>query len=277
MKKLLLALSCALLANFAFAADEVITLKKFEGKNITGIEGSTGFQITVKQGSSTGATVKISKKFEDRLIFELDRNGTLRIGIKTDRNGINISEGDVVTAEVVCQTIERISASSGSNISLEGDYTTKSLSATASAGSQISNSGKITVNGNIIQKSSAGAGCNLRVIKAVNVEISASAASHATFEGEVQSITGSFSAGATITISGKGNRLNITSSAGARANCAGFEAKDVKASATAGASIEVTVSGSLQASAVAGGNISYAGNPISTNFKNTAGGSIWAR
>ena len=53
-------------------AQEQISISRFQGQKITGIEAHGIFSITAKQGTTTGVTVNIPARLEKQLVLKLD-------------------------------------------------------------------------------------------------------------------------------------------------------------------------------------------------------------
>ena len=60
-------------------AQEQISISRFQGQKITGIEAHGIFSITAKQGNATGVTVNIPARLEKQLVLKLDPAGILHI------------------------------------------------------------------------------------------------------------------------------------------------------------------------------------------------------
>lgn len=81
-------------------AQEQITLSRFQGPKITGIEAHGIFNIIAKQGTTTGVTVNIPTRLEKQLVLKLDSDGKLQIYIEgkiTSKNRKN-NDDDHFTA-----------------------------------------------------------------------------------------------------------------------------------------------------------------------------------
>ena len=63
-------------------AQEQISISRFQGQKITGIKAHGIFNITAKQGATTGVTVNIPARLEKQLVLKLDSDGKLQIYIE---------------------------------------------------------------------------------------------------------------------------------------------------------------------------------------------------
>ena len=88
MKKILWIVLAGCLFTGAFGCTEEwagegqMTETKFEGQRITGIDASHAWKIILKQGEETGAMIEFPARFEKNIVFSLEADGTLRIGLK---------------------------------------------------------------------------------------------------------------------------------------------------------------------------------------------------
>lgn len=110
--------------------------------------------------------------------------------------------------------------------------------------------------------------------KADTLRLIATSGADINFKVEANSITTAATSGADIEISGKTNYHNSSATSGADINAKLLESKEVTASVTSGAAIDIFASESLSASATSGGDIDYFGNPEKTTKSSNSGGSI---
>lgn len=174
MKKLILAVFCTLLACTTIAQPTgTVTLNRFAGSNITGIDVSGPFKVDISQGANSSFKIMIPKQYEDLLIVQQDNDGEVEVYWK---NGTNIKhvDGDVFEIQMVCSTLQTIDCSGAVVINMNGKINTKELDIDASGASKIE-ADDLTVTGKLSIDVS---GANKQMLKgsAVNCEIDGSGA-----------------------------------------------------------------------------------------------------
>lgn len=111
-------------------------------------------------------------------------------------------------------------------------------------------------------------------IRSKNLEISASSGSRQKLEINAGQFKGSCSSGAQIELEGKAGRGTVQASSGAHLRGDGFIISECQAKSSSGAHIKVGVKDELTARASSGGHIYYSGDPATTSFESSSGGSI---
>ncbi|MEG0162539.1 MAG: DUF2807 domain-containing protein [Mucinivorans sp.] len=97
MKKLILTSVLSLFMVSCMAAGPAKTITRFEGMPITALDASSAFEVTISQGSTSSAKVTIPENYVDRLVFELENDGTLRVGM---RQGLSRNKGEKLKLDV---------------------------------------------------------------------------------------------------------------------------------------------------------------------------------
>ena len=124
-------------------------------------------------------------------------------------------------------------------------------------------------------KSTSGAVVQSRgPVRSKTLEISASSGSRQTLEVNAGQFEGGCSSGAQIDLEGKADRATLKASSGAQLNGDHFMASECHAKSSSGAHIRTGVKDKLVAQASSGGHIYYSGDPATTRFESSSGGSI---
>lgn len=174
MKKLLLATFCTLLACTTVAQSTgTVTLNRFAGSKITGIEVSGPFTVNISQGAKSSFKIVVPKRCEDLLILEQDNDGQVEVYWKKGSN-IRAITGDVFEIQMVCSTLQTIDCSGAVVMNLNGKINTQELDIDASGASKIE-ADDLTVTGKLSVDVS---GANKQTLKgsAANCEIAGSGA-----------------------------------------------------------------------------------------------------
>lgn len=236
MKKLLFALltmlSLTALAQESKVINDPNAVVRSLNAGFTAISVSSGIELFLTQGNEESLAVSANdKKYLDRLKTEVV-NGTLKIYY--DNNGITWKSGEKknLKAYVSCKTLDKLSASAGSEVNVNGTI----------------NSGKF------------------------NLEVS----SGADFEGRLQvtELLTEVSSGASVTISGKADKLKVAASSGAEFKGYDLTVEYCDAKASSGAGVTVTINKELSAIASSGADIKYKGSALIRDIKTSGGGAV---
>lgn len=125
-----------------FAQGNAVRLTKFEGQEITGIDAGHMFQIEVTQGGDTKAVVEINEELEQYLIFTLDDNGTLHLGLKRNKwfeNWKNSRKKVHLKAYVTVSRLDRVELSSMAILQGTGHFTGDNVRIIGSGAAKLSN------------------------------------------------------------------------------------------------------------------------------------------
>lgn len=160
-------------------AQEQVTVSRFQGERITGIDASGAFKITVRQGENTGATLTIPARYREQLVFTLSE-GELKIGFEGRIDG---KKNDRFIAEIECSSLEEIDLSGACQLQGEGDFSASNLSVDLSGATEASLKGKCLVEGKM-DIDLSGASKFRGNFEAANVEADLSGASRLFLEGK---------------------------------------------------------------------------------------------
>jgi hypothetical protein len=125
-----------------------------------------------------------------------------------------------------------------------------------------------------LSASSAGSIFSDGVIKATDMEISASSAGTIEVSVEAQTIEVSSSSAGDVELKGRARSLRADAASAGEIDADELEAEEVEAEAGSGGSAKVYVTKSLEAHASSGGGIRWRGNPDRNNTSSSSGGSV---
>ncbi|MFR6543115.1 MAG: GIN domain-containing protein, partial [Butyricimonas virosa] len=148
MKKILFVIFILCLTITGAFTQEQISISRFQGQKITGIEAHGIFSITAKQGPTTGVTVNIPARLEKQLVLKLDSDGKLQIYIEgkiTTKNKRN-NDDDHFTAEVTVTSLDNVELTGVCKLETIGDFTTAKLKV------DLSGASKMLVGGDFLAK-----------------------------------------------------------------------------------------------------------------------------
>lgn len=277
MKKLISLILIAVAVTFAAAAQENVTISRFEGKKIIGVQASGIYEITVRQGSSTKAELTVAKKYEDLVTMDLGVDGILRFGLK-DKSG---SLRDLrLVAQVTCSTLEQVSLSGACQMEIVGDVSTRSLQIGMSGASELKAS-TINVDGSATIKLSGASDFAANIDAEGTVDYEMSGAPNLKSKVETESKTSVRASGApninitvdtkTLQIStsgapkmlfaGEADDLELKISGAPKVNTENLMAKRVSITASGAANLLVNASEELKISASGSTIVKYKGQP----------------
>ena len=127
---------------------------------------------------------------------------------------------------------------------------------------------------NLLSTSSGASLTSEDVINSESVQLKSSSGSSIRVEIVSNEVTSTSSSGSNIKIIGKTKMFTAKSSSGASIRADRFEAAEVEAKVSSGASIEVNATESLVANASSGGSIDYEGTPRRLVKNTSSGGSV---
>lgn len=245
MKKniLLILIFCGLITGIT--AQEQKTISRFEGKTITGVEISGAFNVTIRQGKPTGASVTIPAQFEEQLIFTLNDNGILKIHIddhkERKKSYRQRQKYNHFTAEIVCSSLEKIALTGACKLQAIGEFTPDKLWMKLTGASMIQIAGKIQVE--------------------KNMKVSLSGASK--FYGAITATTAFIDlTGATeLTITGNAGQCQMNASGASKANMLDFLTKEVDVDVSGASKVNLNVLEEIRMKVSGASKVTYKGNP----------------
>lgn len=128
-------LTAALFSTAAASAQTQMTRQtRFEGQNITGIAAGNNFDVEIYQSDKTSASIEIPAELEKKLIFNIDGNGVVTLGLTG--NFLSKKQDDL-KAKIYLKNLKSLKASSNAEIKAMTPFTA------ASVVIDLSSSGKI--------------------------------------------------------------------------------------------------------------------------------------
>lgn len=218
---------------------EQVTISRFQGERITGLDFSLVFDITIRQGKNTGVTLSIPASYEKYLVFE-NYGGKIRVGFKDLGKRSEHKKYGKFTAEIVCSSLEEVELSGTCKLKGVGDFTAKTVEF------DLSGSSKVFLN-------------DLKVVKSGEIELSG--ASQLQANVVVPEIGIDISGAAKLTLTGKADRGESELSGASKANLENFVLKNLTLSTSGASKASVNVTESLIVEASGVSHISYSGNP----------------
>lgn len=218
-------------------AQEQVAISRFQGERITGIDVSGAFDITIRQGNKTGATLKIPARYQDQLVFTLSADGELKIGFQGQISG---KKADRFFAEIECSSLEEIDLSGACKLNGEGNFSARNLSVDLSGAAEASLEGDFLVEGKI-EVDLSGASRFKANVEAANADIVLSGASRITLRGRADY--------GKMDMSGANNALMEN-----------FIFRELSVSASGASSVKVNATGKLNISGSGASKINYTGD-----------------
>ncbi|HJF69846.1 MAG TPA: DUF2807 domain-containing protein [Butyricimonas virosa] len=237
-------------------SQEQISISRFQGQKITGIEAHGIFNITAKQGTTTGVTVNIPARLEKQLVLKLDSDGKLQIYIEgkiTSKNRKN-NDDDHFTAEVTVTTLNNVELTGVCKLETIGDFTTNKLKV------DLSGASKMLINGDFLTKE--------------KLEIELSGASH--LKGRITSPESSFDISGASNLTLKGNTIHckIEVSGASKAALDDFPINELKAEVSGAARAQFQVKEKISLHTSGASKATYSGDPIILSLHSSGASNI---
>ncbi|HJA15673.1 MAG TPA: DUF2807 domain-containing protein [Candidatus Butyricimonas faecavium] len=256
MKKISFAIFMLCFTIIEVFAQEQITLSRFQGQKITGIEAHGIFNIIAKQGTSTGVTVNIPARLEKQLVLRLNPDGKLQIYIegKTTNKDRKNNDDDHFMAEVIVSSLNNIELTGVCKIETIGDFITNKLKVNLSGVS------KMLINGDFLVKE--------------KLEIELSGASK--LKGQITSPESSvdISGASNLTLKGNTARCKIEVSGTSKAALNDFPINELKAEVSGAAKAQFQVKEKIRLHTSGISKVTYSGDPIVLSLHSSGASNI---
>ncbi|ROI01003.1 DUF4252 domain-containing protein [Chryseobacterium sp. G0240] len=216
----------------------------------SGIDVSTGVNVVFKQEKPTNVKV-IADADKLQYIITKVENGMLKIYI--DNKGVKNLRFKNLSVNVSSPRMDKISVSSGSNLTVVNSIQEKNMNIGASSGANLTG--------------------DFKIANAAEISISSGANMRAGVTSGTISLKSS--SGSSINLKGKADSALIDISSGAVCKADDLQLNNLETEATSGGNLTVNVSGKLKVRASSGGLVRYKGRPvIDANISKTSGGSL---
>ena len=224
MKKFLLSVLLAAGCVALHAETPMVRQTRFEGRNITGVVAGSSFNVEVYQSDTTRAIVEIPAELQEFLIFQIDGQGVVTLGLdyswKKKNNVLNEimrslrSNGAQMKAKIYITGLRVLKASSSARIRPMTPLTGNSAELGISSSGRIENL-KLNATGRVrLALSSSGRLTNAE-IAAQDLDCTLSSSSSASLTHHGKSATFGQSSSSRIDISGEVGSANIITSSSA--------------------------------------------------------------
>lgn len=207
MKKfVLLAFAATFCASCGFtnASGTTEKIERFAGQNITGVEASSAFEVTVSQAATAEAsvaTVEISDNMLDNLIFTIDDRGVVRVGI--ENNGVRGFSNATTKLNLVCSSLQEVNLSGAASVTVEGAVNTAGLEVEMSGASKLTAKEAVIIDGAVDIEMSGATKIHLDNLTADRAQVDMSGAS-------------------ALVVAGRAEQMQIEVSGASKADCSKF-------------------------------------------------------
>ncbi len=261
-------LTAALFSTAAASAQTQMTRQtRFEGQNITGIAAGNNFDVEIYQSDKTSASIEIPAELEKKLIFNIDGNGVVTLGLTG--NFLSKKQDDL-KAKIYLKNLKSLKASSNAEIKAMTPFTAASVVIDLSSSGKIDDLELTASERVVIDAKSSGEIDATITTPLLRADLTSSA------DGEIvhNGAQGVFNLGssAELTISRKPGEVTVTSASGFHGENYTIDKATLKASSTSRITVGDVQTLSAQASSAAG--IRYKGDPKITSLDTSSAGSI---
>lgn len=281
MKKILtlaflLTLSCSLSAQTS-----MVRLTRFEGQNIRGIDANSGFRVEIYPSDSTYALVELPKDMEEYLVFTINSQGTVKIGLdypgfsrrNVDRFFRKKNRGDFLRAKVYMKSLDRVVVSGGSNLNGNGHFKASDTFIITGSGSRVTGI-DIESRNLFSMESSSGSGFEGKV-SANEFKAEFHSASRNDLEIQANKAEFDLSSAARADVRGHADDLDVEAYSSAQFAGGGLTARKAELESSSAANITVgEIAESLDVEANSASVIRYSGSPAHLNVRSSSAASV---
>lgn len=226
----------------AAMAQEPVSISRYQGEKITGIEVRGAVQVVARQGESTGVKVTVPARLENKLVLELRQDGVLYITLEGKEKW---KKNDKCRAEITVSTLESILLTGACSLDFSGEITVDRFKA------------------EVIGASSVRINNPLRVTR--DAEISVAGVSKFTGELTAESVYLKIAGTSTLSLSGSCNEAEIDVAGVSKAELENFPAGKAKVKVAGTSHANMHVLKELHAKAFGVSTITYSGDPKVVN------------
>lgn len=202
-------------------------IERFAGQSITGVKASSAFDVTVSQATTPGATiatVEISDNLVDDLIFTIDADGVVRVGI--ENNGSKGFSNATIRLNLVCSSLQDIDLSGATKMAIEGTVSTPRLGIDMSGASKLTAKEAVVIDGVVDIEMSGATKAYLDNLTADRAEVDMSGASG-------------------LVIAGQAAQMKVEASGASKADCSKFVTRNTSCDVSSASHVSVNAVGSL--------------------------------
>lgn len=219
------------------------TIDRFEGQKITKIKASSAFEVKISQGQNSGASVTLPGNFVKNLVFELDSDGLLTVGLH-HMGGIHINPHTKFRLDVECSSLEKVELSGASSATVLTALQTAKLEIDLSGASNFVADKPIDIQGNMDMECSGASHSKIDQLTAFETSIEASGASK-------------------VQLGGSTNELDVEVSGASKADCEKLTAQRAKCDVSGASQLLVRATKEITGSASGASSVScYGGASI---------------
>lgn len=275
MKKLFTLALMLFFVGAASAETRMVRLTRYQNKNIRGVDASRAFKVELHYSTDTYAQVEVPAELEDRLIFDLDVQGNIVVGLRNDnrRNDRHTNQlQNMCTAKIYLNDLRNLKVSGAVKVKSYGEFSSDNFRADLSGATSVEGvvlkaSGKIT----IIQSGASNMDATLGA-GGFDMDLSGSSRS------EIMLNTGNAkfiqSGASRIAVSGNANEVMVDNSGASSFAGENFTSKTAKCLASGASNIKIKATDSFDGDASGAASIRYGGDPTHLNVHGSAAATI---
>jgi hypothetical protein len=215
-------------------------------RNFTGLNASSGFEITVEKGEQYAIEVTVDAKYVEQIKVFVEDN---TLFLSEERH----SRNKTLQAHITVPELSNINLSQGCELKSASMFETENFKAIISGGSEMDFK-----------------------IHANKADINMSGGSDVTLYIETEQLTLTASGAADAKLQGKATYTNISASGGSDVSARNLKTIETEVKSSGASEVEVDVEKKLTASASGASNVVYDGNPL-VNIKSSGASDIRKR
>ncbi len=278
MKRLLLLLSLAaasVLMLSAFLApsgqQRVVRLTRYDGRQITGVNASSGFDVYLVQSNETRVVAEVSEALEPYLDLSLGADGIVRVSLDTRRGFRGVTRNAVLKLTVYLPTLTSLNGSGGADFTGRGTFESDELTVKMSGGADLES---LDIRTGVLRLNVSGGADAAISGRAGALEATVSGGADAELNLNCNTARVNVSGGAEAELRGEAPEASFTASGGGDLDAEDFTVERLTANASGAGRISARVTRELRATASGAGSIRYRGNPSVLDNRSSSAGSV---
>ncbi len=274
MKKLFTLVLMLLFVSVASADIKMVRLTRYQNMDIKGVNVSNAFKVELHYSTDTYAQVEVPAELENRLIFDLDKNGNVVVGLVNYRGNdryINNLQ-NMCVAKIYLNKLGNLKVSGAVNLKSYGEFVTDNFYGEISGATNVSDVVvKATETMKIIF---SGASRMSATLGSDNVSMGFSGSSRADIVLNAGSAAFNGSGASHVNVSGNVDNVVVDISGACSFSGENLTAKSAKLVSAGASNIKVNVTDHIEADASGASSIRYTGSPVNINVKSSTASTV---
>lgn len=274
MKRILITSILAVLTFAAASAQQhLVRLTRYQGRPITGVSASSGFDVYLVQSTETKVVAEISEELEPYLTLTLGTDGIVHAGLDMRNSGLRglSIRNSTLKVTVFLPALTSLRGSGGSDFYADDTFQAPHMKIVMSGGSDLES---FRVEADVLEIDASGGSDIVLSGRAGELELNVSGGADAELNVSCTSARVNVSGGADAELRGEAQQATFTVSGGADLDAAGFAVNKLAVNTSGAGSASVWAVDELKATASGAGHVRYRGRPARLDNRSSSAGRI---